>query len=257
MDFPYEDSKCVSAKNKLRKNKTISDIWRIHFSPSNKIGNCTDLYRKLKPETTKDFFEKYVKYAQENKGLKIRHRGLTMEELIETAEKYKKLSEEATMAKYDLSIYYYDMLCHIITETYYGQHRESEFSDFLEGLGYKCGKFEGWVDTRYGVDIKVTKSNGKESAIQIKPATFFYSNRYDVQKDRINLCVKYEEAVKDLGIKTYYAIYTNDEQTGETLWLKNGDGFRFKINELFDYDKNDIVGTFTRKTLPQHYEKLC
>ena len=56
-----------------------------------------------------------------------------------------------------------------------------------------------------------------------------------------------EETVKDLGIKTYYAIYTNDEQTGETLWLKNGDGFRFKINELFDYDKNDIMGTFTRK----------
>ena len=106
------------------------------------------------------------------------------------------------------------------------------------------------------MDIKVTRDDSRVSAIQIKPISFFKSNRSDVQRDRIHLCMKYEEAFYNLGFKTYYAIYVKDKTTGDITWVKNGDGFRFRINELFDYDPNDIRGTFTRLALPEVYEKL-
>ena len=256
MQFLFNSDKCLKSKAILGKNSIISTIWHNYFAPSNKIGNCTNLYRLLEPTDCNDFYEKYVKYGEEHSCLPISKRGLSYNELVLLAEKYKKTVEDKLNVKYDLSIYFYDALCHIIVETWDGQQNERDFIKFLTNLGYNCSKFDGKIDAEYGVDIKVTRDDGRISAIQIKPISFFKSNRSDVQADRISLCVKYEEALKKFGFKTYYAIYSKDKTTGDITWVKNGNGYRFRINELFDYDPTDIKGTFRRYALPEVYEKL-
>ena len=256
MKYLFSKEECINAKSILGKSGAISTIWHNYFAPSNRIGNCTNLYRLLKPDSCEDFFDKYVKYASGHKDLPISKRGLDETELLLLAEKYKNLVQEKTGITNDILTYYYDALCHIIVETWDGQQNERDFIKFLTNLGYSCSKFDGKIDAEYGVDIKVTRDDGRVSAIQIKPISFFKSNRSDVQSDRINLCKKYEEAYKNLGFKTYYAIYVRDKVTGEITWVKNGNGYRFRINELFNYDPNDIRGTFTRLALPEVYEKL-
>lgn len=256
MQFLFNSDKCLKSKAILGKNSIISTIWHNYFAPSNKIGNCTNLYRLLEPTDCNDFYEKYVKYGEEHSCLPISKRGLSYNELVLLAEKYKKTVEDKLNVNYDLSMYFYDALCHIIVETWDGQQNERDFIKFLTNLGYNCSKFDGKIDAEYGVDIKVTRDDGRISAIQIKPISFFKSNRSDVQADRISLCVKYEEALKKFGFKTYYAIYSKDKTTGDITWVKNGSGYRFRINELFDYDPTDIRGTFRRYALPEVYEKL-
>ena len=134
---------------------------------------------------------------------------------------------------------------------------ELSFMRFLESLGYECDFFEGNIDAKYGVDIKVTrKSDGKTSAIQIKPITFFKSKRNDVHKDRVNLIHMYYNFLKDYNLKTYYAIYLKDKDNGNIFWLKNGDGFRFRLNEVFDYDVNNIDNTLRTKYLKDDFHYL-
>ena len=169
---------------------------------------------------------------------------------------YRVYVEKKTGLTYDFETFFYDAVCHIIIETWEGQQNERDFKKYLNKIGYECSDFDGHIDGKYGLDIKVTRNDGKVSAIQIKPISFFKSYRDDVQSDRVNLCQKYENALRELGIKTYYAIYQKDKKTNEIYWVKNGDMFRFRINELFDYDPEDIEGTFVRRKLPSITEKL-
>ena len=257
----FSRTRCVNAKKKLGGDGNIMSIWRKCFAPSNHVGNCTNLYRKLKPNSCEDFFRKYVEYAKENVGMPISQRGLSEEELFDLARHYKETCEgRGTSVDASVDDYLNDALCHIIVETWDGQHTEQEFVDFLENTlpqGYKCSKFEGSMDAKYGVDIKVTRSDGKVSAIQIKPVSFFMSNRPDVQKDRMKLCEKYVSTISDHSIKTYYAIYNQDKETGDVQWMVNTDGrFRFKVDDLFGFDPSNIQGTFVRKRLPETFAKL-
>ena len=70
------------------------------------------------------------------------------------------------------------------------------------------------------------------------------------------MCHKYENTLKDFGIKTYYAIYMKNKQNGAILWLKNGNGYRFKIDELCTYDPNNIDETYKDKVLPKEFALL-
>lgn len=254
----YFKNRTVKAKEKIGKHNLISEIWRYSYAPSNKIGNCTDLFRKLRPTNEKDFCDKYFQYAEEHKDeLPITKRGLTYDEFVKLVTEYMTRGNAASGYEYEYDDYFNDALCHIITETYDGKIQEMDFMNFLTELGYECGYFDGKVDAKYGVDIKVTNpKNGKVSAIQIKPVSFFKSRRSDVVKDQKHLIHKYHNCLNDFGIKTYYAIYYKDKETGAVLWLKNGDGYRFKIDELFEYDVNDINSTFSCKKLVDDYRLL-
>lgn len=259
IDFSIE--KCLKAKKILGKDTAASYIWRTGFAPSNHIGNCTNLYRRHNPETCEEFFTKYVTFAKENPELAIKERGLSEAELLDLAEKYRAKTEATgRISGIDTETYLYDALCHIIVETWDGQKIERDFRNFLEHslpYGYECGTVGGSADGKYGIDILVKRSDGKMSAIQIKPITFFKSKRYDVRCDRVNLCRKYIMTLSDYSLKTYYAIYQKDRNTGEVRWLKNRDGkFRFKIDDLFVFDPSDIDGTFVEKKLPDVFTAL-
>lgn len=256
MENFYFRNRTIKAKDELRKYDLIGMLWRNSYSGSPFIGNMTNLFRILKPSSEKEFCDKYFAYAKEHHDLPIKERGLTYEEFEELVASYMKYGNDLIDKDYDYETYFNDALCHIITETYDGKIQEIEFMQFLNGLGYKCDYFEGNIDTNYGVDIKVTRNDGRVSAIQIKPITFFRSKRLDVVRDRINMCHKYEKALNELGIKTYYAIYYKDKKNGNVLWLKNGNGYRFKINELCTYDPTNINRTFKDIPLTDNFHIL-
>ena len=259
MNF-YFKKQTLKAKNDLHFNKdigdTLSNIWRDDFSGSNKIGNVTNLFRILQPSSEKDFCDKYFEYAEKNKHLPIAQRGLTFWEFLTLVSKYKEIGDSISGIKFDIGTYFNDALCHIITETYNGKMQEKMFFEFLTNIGYECSYVEGKMDGKYGADIKATNGNGKAFAIQIKPITFFKSTRSDVLKDRINMCHKYENLLNEFNIKTYYAIYMKNIKNDAILWLKNGDGYRFKIEELCSYDPNNIEETYQDKPLPNNFGLL-
>lgn len=252
----YFKKRTIEAKNKIGKNGIISTIWHDNFAPSNKIGNCTNLFRKHMPQNEKDFCDKYFKYSEENKGLPISERGLTYDEFVTLVKNYMSTANTKSGMNYDYDTYFNDALCHIITETYDGKIMELEFRKFLESMGYKCDYFDGSTDAKYGVDIKVTRDDGKVSAIQIKPISFFKSKRIDVHRDRVAMVHKYHNFLKDYGCKTYYAIYYKDKNRDITLWLKNGNGYRFKIDELFSYEKDAIDTTLVSIPLKDNFHLL-
>lgn len=256
MQILYDENATKAAKEKIGKYNSIMEIWRKKYSGKKSIGNVTNLCRLHKPTSNKDFCEKYFKYASENITLPIKDRGLTEQEFIVMSKCYMRDGNAASGNNYDLELYMNDALHHTITQTYDGQSFERLFRDYIERLGYECDVVDGEIDANYGIDIVVKKDGKTLFYIQVKPYSFFLSNKEYVNKDRVWLCHKYEDTLKDFGYKTYYAIHYKDNANGSVKWLKNGDKFLFRINNLFRYDKNDIDGTFTRNILPKVFEFL-
>lgn len=250
--YEFDIDKCISAKELLRKKKELRVIYQRNCSYPRFLGNCTDLYYLLKPTDYLDFYNKELRYAEENHYLPIERRGLTYNEFYELAVKYKTLAEEATSLKYDLSIYFYALVCHAIIESFNGQKIEELVMNLVKRRGYDVQKVDGDKDARHGIDIAV-KGITREFYIQVKPFTFFIGNADDTQRDRIGLCRKREDVLEMENIDTYYLIYENNGNINELkLVSKDNDYILFRINELFEYDKNDIENTLVRHRLPKN-----
>ena len=129
--FEFDINKCISCKKILNSNKESRLIYQDKCSYTCFIGNCTNLYHKLKPLNYKDFYDKELKYAEENHDLPIKERGLTYEEFYLLAHKYKVLLEDRTTLKYDISVYFYSLICHAIVETFVGQKIERIIMDYI------------------------------------------------------------------------------------------------------------------------------
>lgn len=244
--FNFDVNKCIECKKILNKNQKSRIIYRNKCSFSKFIGNCTNLYQKLNPTSYKDFYDKELKYAEENHHLPVEERGLTYEEFYMLAYKYKILLEDCTNLKYDISIYFYALVCHAIIETFIGQKKEEVVLEYINNKGFTASKVDSKKDTRYGVDIEV-EGKGQHFYVQVKPLTFFTSNYSDVNNDRLEACKKREEIMSNEGLDTYYIIYDLDWETSQLKWLFNKkDTVLFKISDLFKYDKEDIKNTFER-----------
>lgn len=251
--FDFDINKCIECKKILNKIPKARNIYKNKCSYSKFIGNCTNLFHKLNPLNYKDFYEKELKYAKENHDLPIEERGLTYEEFYMLAHKYKVLFEDCTNLTYDLSVYFYSLVCHAIVETFVGQKKEEIIMKYISNKGFKTEKVEGRKDAKYGVDIEVS-GKGQHFYIQVKPITFFMSNYPDTEEDRIDACRKREEIMQLEGLDTFYIIYDLDWETSELKWLLNKkDVILFKITDLFQYDKNNIRDTFVRLKLPTEY----
>lgn len=248
--FEFDVKKCIECKKILNKNATSRKIYKNNCSYSKFIGNCTDLYHKLKPIDYEDFYVKELKYAEDNHDLPIEERGLTYEEFYMLAFKYKTLVENSTKLEYDLSVYFYSLVCHAIIETFVGQKKEEVIMEYIGNKGFKTDKVSGRKDAKYGVDIEVTGKD-KHFYIQVKPISFFKSNFPDTHEDRIDCCRKREEILRLENLDTYYIIYELDWETSELNWVVNKDGgLLFKIDDLFQYDKAHIKDTIVRLELP-------
>lgn len=250
--YRFDVEKCIEAKKVLNKIKEARNIYKEHCAPSKYIGNCSNLYQKLKPVDFLDFYEKELAYAEENKDrLPIYYRGLTYEDFYGLATKYKTMLEETCDVSYDLSIYFYSLVCHAIVETFVGQKKEEDIIRLLVKRGYNPLKTSGGKDARYGVDIAVNGIS-EDFYLQIKPISFFLSKFEDTNNDRISLCHKREEVLEMESIDTYYMIYAIDYLDSEVRWVTKDNGeILFHINELFQYEKDNIEETFVRVDLPR------
>lgn len=258
INIQYDRAKTEEAKSRIGKYKEISLLYRRDFAPSSRIGNCTNLFRKLLPKNEEDFCEKYFDYAEKHPIYPIKERGLSKREFCLLAKEYKKASElvltEAALLFMEED-YLNDLLCHVITETYDGKKQELAFMGYLKSLGYDVSYFEGGIDAKYGVDIKIEKDR-KAMAVQIKPFSFFVSKREDVFRDRVLMVEKYYHCLKDCGLTTCYAVYAKDNETKEVKWLKNNNGYKFLLDELFSFDHNNIAKTLRLKELPNNFTNL-
>ena len=249
--YEFDIRKIIDAKNLLNKSDTIRQIYKRNCSYPHFVGNCTDLYYLLKPFDYLDFYYKYIENAERNKHLPIERRGLTYKELYELAEKFQSLVEESTEFRYDLSIYFYSLVCHIIVETFNGQKIEEIVMNNVKTMGFNVSKVNGSKDARQGIDIAVSNNDNK-FYIQVKPISFFLSKKEDTQQDRISCCRKREKVMEMEGLDTYYMIYEMRSNIDELKWVIKDNGKKlFKISDLFSYDKNDISGTIINYVLPK------
>ena len=249
--FEFDIDECIRCKKILNRNKKSSSIYKDKCSYSCFIGNCTNLYHKLKPLNYKDFYDKELKYAEENHNLPISERGLTYEEFYMLAHKYKVLVEEYTALKYDISVYFYSLICHAIVETFVGQKTEGIAMNYISKKGYEVRKVEGKKDAKYGIDIEVI---GKEQHfyVQVKPISFFTAQREHTHEDRISACKKREKVLESPEkLDTYYMIYELNWKTSQIKWVpKKKNKLLFKIDDLFSYDKDNIETTLRVNPLP-------
>ena len=175
--FTYCENNSIEAKKKFNKNEKLRKIYWRKYSASSVIGECMKLCNMLNPIDCYDFELKYHQYAEENKNkLKAKERGLTKDELTELVLKYKKECERNDNTVTFTDNEYYDcLICHIITETFYGWRRECELMEYVRSLGYKIEKPRKYeFDSKYSIDYIVYKKNSNtfDFFIQCKPISF-------------------------------------------------------------------------------------
>ena len=234
MQIFYDEERTKKARDILGSHGEIQDVWKNEFRPSRVIGNCTNLFRKLNPKSPEDFYCKYFYNASLSQNQPIYERGLTCTEFMDMVYKYHDRGNEVADVNYGYSVYFNDALCHVITETFNGKRQEVDFKQYLTEKGMTCQYVDGRIDSKYGIDIMVSKDGKPSFAVQIKPETFYLSNRVDVVEDRNNMVAKYSMCERDLGIRTFYVIYRRDDATGKVYWLNDNGNYAFSLDKLFD-----------------------
>ena len=245
--FFYNLEETLLAKNKLNKHAEIRNVFRHNFSPTKIIGNRTHLYNILKPKSEEDFFLKEIEYSNCHKNLPSLKRGCTNEEYIEHAKRFKELSEKKSNFNYDVNTYYHLLLCHTITETFIGQHKEQIIIDLFNNNGYKAEKVDSFLDAKYGIDIKLSNDNFS-CFLQIKPVSFFISEYPDTVNDRNLLTKKRENCLSETNLDTKYLIYDMDKKNNQIVWLLNKEnGIMHNFENLFDTTNSNL--TFKKEIL--------
>lgn len=235
-----EATRCRDIQNRY---PSLKMIYKHYIAPRKSIGTCSYLYKLLSPSSDVDFFEKYLRYGQEKKGiLPVEKRGLSEEELLDKAREFMERGNKVIGNPMDFDTYLNALICHIITETFDGKLREEQIMKHMRQLGYDCCFCTDDLDTLYNIDIKVSKNGVDKFAVQVKPLSFFMGMTKDCVADKKKACVAFESVLRDFGLKTYYAIYDSKKQR----WLFNKEGkIAFDLRELFDYDPSNIDKTWT------------
>lgn len=238
IDYKYSMERSNAAKVKFNKNNDVATIYKDYFSPAKVIGECNRLCRQLKPTSDEDFLNKYLKFAEEHSNMEISQRGLTKQELLETAlDFFLTIVQEVPTFPTIFDECIDCLVCHIITETYTGYMAEETVFNELVKNGFTCENTTDYrQDSYYGIDF-FTYVDGVKYAVQVKPMKFFTSKQGHVQKDRLAMVFKYDRALNKYKVKTLYAIHNSEingkERTCE-LVIKNGNRkkFLFTLEEL-------------------------
>ena len=240
IEYEYSIARCEAAKVKFNKNNDVATIYKEHFAPSTSIGECNKLCRMHKPKSEEDFLDKYLKYAEKHKDMDIRQRGLTKNELLNTALNFfleitEKVPEFGTSFDECLDC----LVCHIITETYTGYLAEETAFKHLVDNGFTCENTSDYrQDSWYGIDF-FTYVNGTKYAVQVKPISFIIGKKQHIKNDRRELVLKYDRANYKYKVKTLYAIHESKIIDGQRICNflikdENEKKFLFTFDELFE-----------------------
>lgn len=238
--FKYDKNASIKAKKLFNKNNILRNIYHSDFAPSNNIGECINLCEKLKPISHEDFERKYHEYAENNKILSVKERGLTKNELYELVKKYKEKSEKIDNTLSFIEKDYYDaLICHIITETYDGYIRENNIYTYFNNVKhFNIVKSNYKDDSKKSIDFIIEDKENKKFYIQIKPLSFFKAiNRPDTFKDNQKLVKNYLNLKEKENIDLYLCIYVSDGYKTEWLKNKNG-GICHKIEKIYKNIEN-------------------
>lgn len=259
--FTYNENDSVTAKKKFNKNEKLRNIYWRKYSQSSCIGECMKLCGMLNPKDCYEFEIKYHQYAEDNKDkLAVKERGLTKDELNQLVLKYKKECEtnDGTLT-FSEKEYYDCLICHIITETFYGWKRECELLEHIRNLGYKIEKPRKYeFDSKYSMDYIVYKGNSNtfNFFIQCKPISFYKGFRYtDTYNDHVKLVESYYNIKRDFNNKKLYVcIYDTDDNCNVTWVANKNNGITHNVEEI--YDTSDYKNKLILKELSKNRVKI-
>lgn len=243
-------------KIKLQQNyqqldKFIHDFWKNgYFSKGKYSGYGCDIYKAINPLNYDDFYTRQQEYATQNMALPISKRGLSQYELENLAASLKSFCENKNHnLNYDLQCYI-DYITYVnYIQTFDGMEGEKKIVNWLQENGFNAELTNRELDSNYGIDILF----GNQKGIQLKSYFFLLSNKESVLDDIEDLKVKYQKAIDDLGIKTYYVFF--DKKVGKYISFKEDKILTdFEtLNAVLNMDLNERkkhLSTLKRKNLP-------
>ena len=184
------------------------NIWNSGLSAPGVIGRLTKLYTlDGKPKTAEDFYKAY-----------IQDRGI---EPLENAAKTLN-----TRTGVDLGIcraWVYKKAC---VEANRGSFMEWKMKELIESKGYECVLPTYEEDTTFGVDAKVYKDNNLILTIQLKPLSFFLSDKDILVQKRKELLNKFQ--TNPFGTRNCVMIYNNND------WYMNGGSYLWDLTGIVE-----------------------
>lgn len=211
-NFIFDNIRLTHAFNCMNKFDIINLVWKGNniikgLCKASKTGHGSMLFDKLNPSSYHDFYEKLIKYAEQNKDvLNIYQRGLTYEELLIVAKEFKTqvniLNPNITFSIED----YVDYIMYVnVIQTFDGHINEVKLVDYINKYWYKdAHKVSGNLDSKYGIDI-LYKNDTR--GIQVKSINFFLGNKTSTVNDRKEIEPLKNEVMNKFGIEMKYAIY--------------------------------------------------
>ena len=228
MHFDKIDKEDFKKTNRI--SRKYNTQWK-KYAGRNSIGDCSNLFQRLRPVNYYDFYLKYTKDGEEtvNNRSEFKYYGRTEDEIEEVARKYMT---ECNDNSFTFEEYVKNVYVHTIIETFDGQMKEQNISQLLVNMGYTYEKPKDNEDSRFGIDFKVFKDNRLVFVLQIKPISFFIgTHNRSLIEDRIGAFEKQSLVLDRFKVPTYYMVYKVDDD-GVVEWLSEDGKMCFELKRL-------------------------
>lgn len=215
------------------------------FNSPTLVGNMSYLYNKYdRPSTTREFYERYI--SDTTADVPPQERGRSEEELMRFAEQYKNNYD--SNVSYPVDLFYKNLVYHFFTQTINGHQAEEEFMNTVNARSttYKVTAVDYMLDTKYGVDLCVTKGD-ETFYVQIKPISFIAGKNpsESLRQDRMSCYRKRKAILDDYGCNTKYAFYRDNN--GHREWLIRGGKILSELEDVLDKNGNSLYRYDTSK----------
>lgn len=215
-------------------SKKYNMAWKM-LAGRHSIGDCSNLFQRLRPANYYDFYVKYTKDGEETflKRKEMPFYGRTEEEIETVARKFQEKCGDYAIP---LEVYIKNVYTHVIIETFDGQMCEQNVNQLLTNIGYTYEKPHGNEDSKYGIDFKVYKDNVLSFMLQIKPISFFLGTKNaSLISDRKSAFAKQDLVLQKYNVPTYYMIYDIDN-VGNIRWRSENEKLCFELCRLCNRD---------------------
>lgn len=226
----FTEIKKEDFKKTNRISKKYNTQWK-KYAGRNSIGDCSNLFQRLRPVNYYDFYLKYTKDGEDtvHNRQEFKYYGRTEEEIEEVAKKYMA---ECGNTSYTIEEFIKNVYMHVIIETFDGQIKEQDVNQLLVNMGYTYEKPEKNEDSRFGIDFKVYKDCKLAFVLQIKPISFFLGrHNRSLIEDRIGAFEKQSLVLNKFNVPTYYMVYKADDN-GKVGWLTENGKLCFELKRL-------------------------